>query len=228
MRTIGACSLILAATILVAAADAAACSFASPEPFAVDPAEAAIDAVAPQPPSAVWYALDEGDVLEQSSCFDLSTFTIAPTGASDDRTAAEDLGYQIELRRDVAEFVAAHALGLGADAAFAGPGVVFVEIDPDRTSLEVYDFDIRLRAIDRAGNLSEPTEWVRIVTPDESGEVHDDASQDSDEPACAAAVGAGGGSALLVLAALLPVRRRWRSSWWRPAIDGVNSRAGRR
>lgn len=181
---------ILIAGVLAGAllrpAPARACSVVGPSPLEIDDALAADDTTPPSVPvitSAVWQGT--GGL---STCSDVRTLAVA-VEATDDQTAPEGIGYELELD-PAPEWFGPQAPMLARDG--------FVSLVFADESLG--DVSVRARAVDPAGNRSELSEPYPVEIDVAWG--------------CAAAPGGGSGAAALtlLLGLGLGVRHRRRPS----------------
>jgi hypothetical protein len=140
----------------------------------LDAAEQQIDR---QPPAAAQVPADVVRVLRRgirsdTSCAGIGLIQIAFTGAKDDRTPRERIGYLITLVAGTLPY----GLSLPSDARLATPvagdvpGEVFSLLtlmwpDPAASDQEAFDFTIALTAVDLAGNESAPSSPIRIRHP---------------------------------------------------------------
>jgi hypothetical protein len=160
---------LLATAILgLLAAPADACKVGDPVPHEVDPLAAATDQEPPGTP-----VVDAVDVrrgvghgrlwpLQQvTSCDDLGAVLI-DVRAEDDQTPAESLGWRREI---VAGVPPEHLFAVDYD--YRGETDLHWP-DGATNEQEPLSFTVRLFAIDRAGNVSEPVD-VRVSDPPEDG-----------------------------------------------------------
>jgi hypothetical protein len=125
---------------------ARACSYSIPPPVTPMPFATNPDVTPPQLFEAVVVDLERGIVPTESAarggCLTRSEFWIDAT-ASDDRTAPDQLAYRVERLRGNPPLYYEEPM----------PYMHFVwEEDPD----EPLDFEVRVRAVDRSGNESNP------------------------------------------------------------------------
>jgi hypothetical protein len=185
--------------VALAARPADACSLLGNGTWARDPAYAD-DRVAPTAPAvdATFHAGDRDDM-----CGFEAYLEVRVSGATDDRTASDQLGYRVTT----SSAQLAPALGDGpVTIAEAGAGAlvfhVFEHVEADTIELEV-------RAVDLNGNHSEPTRVTRPYV-------------DTGDGGCATG---GAASPLLALALGGLVRRRARESFpLRPATPVTGAR----
>jgi hypothetical protein len=130
-----------------------------------------------QPPAAAQVPADVVRVLRRgiksdSSCAGIGLIQITFTGAKDDRTPRERIGYLITHVAGTLPY----RLSLPSDARLATPvpgdvpgEVLFVLTlmwpDPATGDQEALDFTIALTAVDLAGNESAPSSPIRIRHP---------------------------------------------------------------
>lgn len=127
---------------------ASACTIAIPPPVTPMPIVGSPDFTAPQ----LFDAYVDGPLrgVELGDCLLVSEFSVI-TQASDDRTSPDQLAYRVEaLRGDVPLYY---------DEPMAYLHFVWVD-DPD----EPLDFEFRVRAVDAAGNESNPID-LRVEHP---------------------------------------------------------------
>ena len=145
------------------------------EKHELDAAEQQIDR---QPPAAAQVPADVVRVLRRgmrsdgdSSCGGIGSIQIAFTGAKDDRTPRERIGYLITHVAGTLPY----GLSLPSDARLATPvagdvsGEVFLLAlawaDPATGDQEAIDFTLALTAVDLAGNESAPSSPIRVRHP---------------------------------------------------------------
>jgi hypothetical protein len=175
MRKAGGMWRIVVAAVLACLSGpsvAEACSSVV-ETHELDAAEQQIDR---QPPAAAQVPADVVRVLRRgirsdTSCAGIGLIQIAFTGAKDDRTPRERIGYLI---RHVAGTLP-YGLSLPPDARLATPeagdvpGEVFLLTlmwpDPATSDQAPIDFTIALTAVDLAGNESAPSSPIRVRHP---------------------------------------------------------------
>jgi hypothetical protein len=139
----------------------------------LDAAEQQIDRQPPAPaqvPADVVRVLRRG-TRSDSSCANIGLIQIAFTGAKDDRTPRERIGYLITHVAGTLPY----GLSLPSDARLATPvagdvsGEVFLLAlawaDPATGDQEALDFTLALTAVDLAGNESAPSSPIRVRHP---------------------------------------------------------------
>lgn len=147
MRGVGAWPLMLLGVELPCRL-ASACSLAIPPPVARQPIVGSPDVTPPELLEARVEGLVRG--VNRGDCLIVSEFVVVTT-AFDDRTPPEQLGWRVEaLRGDPPLYY---------DEPIAYLYFVWVD-DPD----EPLDFEIRVRAVDGAGNESNPID-LRVTDP---------------------------------------------------------------
>ena len=155
----------LAVFLLAAALKAFPCSIAI-LPHELDPAETAIDESLPQAPLVSLVEVKRGrapqaapgGMMPASSCDDIGMITLRVAGASDDRTAAEALGYiAIVTSGEPPE-------GLQPREAVRAPEgeLVLHWLDGATDDQEPLDFELAVITVDLAGNRSAQSRPVRI------------------------------------------------------------------
>jgi hypothetical protein len=203
----GRAALAVAACLLplTAAEPARACSRIAQTPFAIDPAQQAVDRVAPDAIAQIGVSIARGSVphcsngeCTSTSCDGVGSVFLELGPLRDDRTPSERMGVLLEVVEGQAPagLMPSSALGAGPDG-----HLTLLWGDDLSTVGQPIDFKIVARAVDAAGNTGPPSEPVRIH--------HDGiavAERDGSTPACSAALSAeASGSALLVCAAILLV-----------------------
>ena len=151
--------LVLAfVAVAVRPAPTEACSLVGNEDHVLDPAEQAVDATPPSPPAQLEPFVNRGEPEESgcgpvSSCGSFGSVMLHATGASDDRTPAEQLGHRVEL-------VAGDWRGEIPQVAVRGDSIVLYDFHDEGEG----DFDatFAVRAVDLAGNESEPV-MIRVT-----------------------------------------------------------------
>ncbi len=145
--------------VLLATVTVWACTYDSPEDYAVDPAST--DAVAPSAPDVSLDELYRGyeERVDPATC---ETVPLGCTGlatvalslsATDDEAPAAELGYRIEIEGD------APALAIGSGVVRAEGGSLYLRWSEGETdALEPLAFTLRVFAVDLAGNEGPPTE----------------------------------------------------------------------
>jgi len=191
------------AAVSARAGTAGACSFPGPAPYTTDQAQEALDTVPPSSPDVGQVDVMRGTAGQRgcleaaSSCDDVAFVRIA-VSATDDRTAASDLGYLVT----VAGGTAPPGLSLvGKPAALAADGTLtLVWTDDQQASSQAIQFDLQIQTVDRAGNVSAGAATVMVDAPGNGG--------------CAAISpgAAGGGSRAARLLAPLVLAGAWLAS----------------
>jgi hypothetical protein len=197
-RSAGLLVIASAAGAAAAPAPAHACSFAGPVPYAVDSSMQATDHVAPTLPPLTVAQLHRGEkttgCTSVNSCDDIGSLAIAGA-ATDDVTAANDIGYRFSLVEGALPPSFSILLDQPSQV-LVSDGQLWFHWTDGTDGHEPISFTLQVTAIDRAGNESAPR-TVRVSRDGGDG--------------CAVA---GGGDARLlgytVAAALLAVRRRHR------------------
>jgi hypothetical protein len=154
--------LLLVPVLLVgaAAARAQACELAAPVTHVIDPAEQAIDHAPPVMGQRVRVNITRGrgkaagcDRAASTSCDDIARIELTPE-ASDDRTPATGLGYQIRLL--VGPLPAGLALPMTAIRPQADGALVLAWSEHPDGDPPLLAFVLEVRAVDAGGNASEP------------------------------------------------------------------------
>lgn len=126
-----------------------ACSYAIPPPVELDPALAGVDITPPLLTAVRLSGLERGIPGTAGGCLTHSTFWLE-ADASDDLTRPEELAYRVEALR--------------------GDPPLYYEDEPmaymyfvwEEEPTEPLDFELRVRAVDEAGNESEPID-IRVT-----------------------------------------------------------------
>lgn len=138
--------------------------------FALDPAEVGVDTQTPGTPVVGAVKITRGRGTQGgclsgsiSSCDGLGTILI-PAAATDDRTSVEMMGFRLKVTRGQ---VPSDLFSQGKDVRTI-EGEIFLPwsdgADDDQESL---DFDLEVRALDRAGNVS--VDAVTVTVRDDQG-----------------------------------------------------------
>lgn len=145
-----------------------ACKFAGNPAHVLDPAEVSVDTTpptAPGPISVERLRRGVGPDLSgaASSCDDLGRIVLSFTHASDDRTTAVDMGYEVTL----VDGTLPNGLELpdgpvGSLVGGEGARIAFTWIDGASDPQEAFDFMLGVVAVDRAGNRAAPSD-MRVV-----------------------------------------------------------------
>lgn len=197
---------------MVVPSDALACTIGLIEHH-LDEGEEPLDSTAPQTPEFVVDHIQRGvgpnggdcDELSGSSCDDLGWISIRITGTGDGRTPDWEIGYEVEIVGDAPEGLApSYPVRVNGE----DPRFMLTWIDEAIDDQESLSFQVSLRAIDLAGNMSESSEPVEVIDPGGASVVECD-----DEPSDGGCVASGEwpgplGGLLLVLVGLLAARRR--------------------
>lgn len=156
----------LAALSWVAPRRAQACSYGPLPPHPTDPAEAAVDGTPPSAIAKPSFTVKRGHGPEGScgsqssdSCADTGSISVHFEPATDDRTDAATMGYQVEVVDGVAP--TDPTWPSSAVRAYDGNTLYFHWSDGESDEQETIDFTLALRAVDRAGNQGPATE-IRI------------------------------------------------------------------
>jgi len=136
------------------------CTYSFP-PYVTDPAESGVDTQVPAAPSVGKVTIKRGMgprgsgcQSTSSSCDDIGAITLRLT-AKDDRTAADAIGYTISVVRGQAP---EDLSPLDQPLAQVGTNeVTLIWLDGGTNDQEAVDFDLRVRAIDKAGNVGPGT-----------------------------------------------------------------------
>lgn len=176
LRRMLAVTAAAAASVAVVSAAALACSFEGPGEFELDVNEQQLDVTAPGAPTRFRASVREGEGEERvgcgqyasNSCADIGTLDIAFERPADDRTASDDLGFIIEIEGDTPRGMLAQ-LPVGDAVMLRYNTFTFAWTDPDPGRDDGYDFAVRISAVDRGGNVSEPSEWARVRSEGDSG-----------------------------------------------------------
>jgi hypothetical protein len=154
------CGVLAALALVLVGRHAVACSLPGPEPFTIDPS--LIDTEVPEPVTDVSFSLRRGQAPQSdgcsqsaSSCDDLGILTLYVTGG--DAAPAESSGYLIE----VVDGEAPEGL-IPAEPVRAADSIVLPWVDAATSDQEVVAFSITVSAVDAAGNVSDPSEPIRI------------------------------------------------------------------
>lgn len=137
---------------------AEACSPVTYDQHFLDPAHAA-DQVAPSAPIADGYVYRDTANGGCNSCGDLSSIVISAS-ATDDRTPAEQVGFQLKVVRGIAPFAALGPIR----PQYSDEMRIF--FDPE---VRGYSFDVEVRAVDLNGNIGAPTVITIEDVPEEGG-----------------------------------------------------------
>jgi hypothetical protein len=159
------------AAVLLRVETAYACSY--PSPPTLDPDATLADDTAPLPVEDVSFAVRRGTAGERegcsrssTSCDDIGTVLLFITPASEDTTPIEELGFVIEVVDGEAPtgLIPPGALQLDQEGKLTLPFV-----DGATDDQEIIAFTILVTVMDAAGNLSEPSEPIRIYDSGKSG-----------------------------------------------------------
>lgn len=156
---LGVCFVLAA---FLPARPAEACTIATSQPHALDEDEIDADQVAPEPPATVRARIQTSHAspLRRDDCnFSLRTLIVEVTGASDDRTPFDRLGYRLEILDgtlpDGFRWNEGPFRALFRDEGTAKLHVLLPTEGDLRVSLGV-------RTVDLAGNESEPSDPVGL------------------------------------------------------------------
>lgn len=162
---------------LVAVPVAGACSVIVGAPHSVSLWHWFTDHRAPTPPDVVAEAVDlrrgigprdlGNGTFATSSCDDLGSFALLLRPSSDGRTAASEIGYEVEVvgGRAPAGLVDGPIRTLAALPASGRARLPFAWVDGATDAQEALDVSLVVRAVDRAGNRSAPSDTVRVAHP---------------------------------------------------------------
>lgn len=163
---------------------ALACSYSMAPPVEPDPALVGVDVTPPVLSAVRLYGFERGIPGGGGGCNTHSTFAI-DADASDDLTPSEQLAFRVEALR-------------GNPPLYYDEPIAYMYFVWEEEPTEPLDFELRIRAVDAAGNESNPLD-IRITDGSEADE-----GGCSLLPAKAGATAAG----LWVLAAIGWLRRR--------------------
>lgn len=155
---------------LLAPKIATACSFAPQPIHSIDPAEEAEDNEPPERVEAVEVSVQRGHGPRNNvstSCDDIGSVTLIPTPPSDNRTAPDELGYEIRL----ASGNAPDGLSFPSEAVrtMGENGAIYLRwVDGATDDQEPIDFSITLTPVDLGGNRGPESEPFRIHDPGSS------------------------------------------------------------
>lgn len=145
---------------------AEACSYGPLAPHQTDAAEAAVDTTPPSAIAKPSFTVKRGHGPDGScgsessdSCADTGSISVHFEPATDDRTDATSMGYEVEVVDGVAP--TDPTWPSSAVRAFDGNTLYFHWSDGDSDEQETIDFTLAIRAVDRAGNQGPATE-IRI------------------------------------------------------------------
>jgi MYXO-CTERM domain-containing protein len=144
-------------------APARACSFAGPAPYMIDASMQATDHVAPTLPPLSVARLQRGKANEGcsvDSCAGIGSLAIGGA-ATDDVTAAEDIGYRFSVVDGALPMSFAILLDQPSRATVADGKIWFNWDDGATADHEPINFTLQVVAIDKAGNESAP-QTVRV------------------------------------------------------------------
>ena len=160
---IAACGLVVAGALALSG-PALACSFGADQ-HQEDAAEKAIDVTAPGKPTVGAVTLKRGRGPSQvgcrlsgSSCDDVGSIGVV-VSATDDRTPASAIGYRVTVSRGKAP---RDLYPSGIDVRASGDQLWFHWLDGASDDQESLDFDLEVRAVDLAGNVSADFATVAI------------------------------------------------------------------
>lgn len=224
LRRLSVCSTALCTlAVLLAPASARACSVAVPGAFSLD--AAAPDTAGPTfDPAEIEFRITRGTgpdcdcegECSFSSCDDLGFISLLFDAATDPDVpeqpdseylqTQEDIGYVFEVVGDLPDGL---SIGAAPQAAWYLDGrasTLFVWIDGSEDDQEAFDFDLSIRAVDRAGNYSDAV----VVTLADPGASADDPDCGDDGGGCHAAAGTGTRSLGMLLLGMLLLGLRQR------------------
>jgi hypothetical protein len=128
--------------------DVLACSYASPPSVAPDPALVGVDVTPPVLSALRLVGLDRGIPGNGGGCLTHSAFAL-DADASDDLTPPDELAYRVELLPDEVPF------------RYEAP-IAYMYFVWEEEPTEPLDLELRVRAVDQAGNESEPID-IRVT-----------------------------------------------------------------
>ncbi len=153
---------LAAATFLLIAAQPQlvnACSVAGAQVYELDETEVGVDVQNPEQPAAVNVEIRRGvgpkcrlGSCSETSCDDLGSFNLEIPDGQDDRTPADQLGYQLRvIEGDLPRGLEANAIE--GTFGLTDGGIGFTWVDGATDDQEGFGFTLAVSAVDLAGNV---------------------------------------------------------------------------